>query len=86
MASAKLKIMSPTHENPRSVDVTGLSDEAVRAVESFVAAFREPANGSGTFRSPDEWCKALRQWAESHRRLDNPVDWSRETIYSGRGE
>jgi hypothetical protein len=86
MASASLKIMSPTQENPRLVDVTGLSDEAIRAIESFVAACREPANGIGANISPDEWCRDLRLWAASHRQLDNPVDWSREAIYSGRGE
>jgi len=78
--------MESRSEQPRSVNVTGLSDEAIRAVESLVASLREQVNGNGTHRSPQEWCKALREWAESHKRLDNPADWSRDTIYAGRGE
>jgi len=78
--------MGSTPDQTRSINVTGLSEEAIRAVESFVAALREHANGSSAYHSASEWCKALRQWAESHRRLDNPADWSRDAIYAGRGE
>jgi len=86
MASAMLEGMASRHEETRLVDVTGLSEEAIQAVESMVAALREQANGSRAYRSPQEWCKALREWAEGHRRLDNPADWSRDAIYAGRGE
>jgi hypothetical protein len=74
------------HEETRSVDVTGLSEDGIRAVESLVEALREQANGGRVDRSPQEWCQALREWAESHRRLDHPADWSRDAIYAGRGE
>jgi predicted DNA-binding antitoxin AbrB/MazE fold protein len=36
--------------------------------------------------SPEEWVKALREWAASHPRVDHFVDDSRESIYAGRGE
>jgi hypothetical protein len=78
--------MEPEHGESRSINVTGLSEEAIRAVESLVAVLLQQANGSRVYRSPQEWCKALREWAESHRRLDNPADWSRDAIYAGRGE
>jgi len=78
--------MGPRSERAASIDVTGLSDEAIRAVESLVASLREQANGSTPYNSPEDWCKALREWAASHKHLDVPADWSRDTIYSGRGE
>jgi len=36
--------------------------------------------------TPEEWVKAFRQWAASHRTLPYLVDDSRESIYEGRGE
>ncbi len=72
----------------RSIDVTGLPDEAVRAVELLVAQLRgqqrPPAErgGMGSFPSYEEWSKALREWAESHPRRDTLADDSRETIYA----
>jgi hypothetical protein len=38
------------------------------------------------FSSPADWVKALREWAESHPRVEHFVDDSRESIYAGRGE
>jgi hypothetical protein len=38
------------------------------------------------FATPEEWTKALREWAESHPRVEHFVDDSRESIYAGRGE
>ena len=70
----------------RFVDLTGLSEDASRAVESLVAALRDQGSGKSPYHSAREWCKALREWAESHRRLENAADWSREAIYAGRGE
>lgn len=78
--------MESGQKETRSVDVAGLSEEAIRSVESVVAAFREQKNDPGVYGSPEEWCKALREWAEGHERLDNAADWSRDTIYAGRGE
>lgn len=36
--------------------------------------------------SPEEWVKALREWATNHPILPVIADDSRETIYEGRGE
>jgi predicted DNA-binding antitoxin AbrB/MazE fold protein len=38
------------------------------------------------FSSPEEWSKALREWAASHPRVEHFVDDSRESLYAGRGE
>jgi hypothetical protein len=81
-----LESMESKQEETRSIDVTGLPEGAVQALESLVAVLLHQANGSGVHRSPQEWCKALREWAESHRRLDNPADWTRDAIYGRRGE
>jgi hypothetical protein len=52
-----------------------------------VSALRsQPVNPRQQFISHAEWAKALREWAASHRRLDTKSDWSRESIYAGRGE
>jgi hypothetical protein len=34
--------------------------------------------------SPEEWVKALHEWAESHSPVEHFVDDSRESIYFGR--
>ncbi len=74
-------------ESQRSVDVSGLSEEAVRAVESVVSAIRGKSEaGPDAYPSREEWAKALRDWAASHERVDHFVDDSRESIYAGRGE
>jgi hypothetical protein len=78
--------MEPTDSKSRTIDVTGLSEKAIRAVESLVATLREQADPAIHFRSPDEWSKALYEWAASHPVLPNSADWSRESIYAGRGE
>jgi hypothetical protein len=86
VVSAMLEDMEATSTEKRSVDVTGLSDEAIQAVESLVAAFREQANGTSGLRSPGEWCEALREWAVSHQRPEHAAEWGRDSIYAGRGE
>jgi hypothetical protein len=74
----------------RSVDVTGLPDEAVAAVEQLVAVLkRQVGLETGLppgFCSREEWRKAIREWAESHVPGNNSADWDRESIYAGRGE
>jgi hypothetical protein len=74
-----------TIEQRRSVDVTGLPEEAVRAVESLVSTLRQQASSS-TATSYEDWSKQLRDWAASHQTLANSADWGRESIYAGRGE
>lgn len=77
---------APRHEPQRSVDVTGLPGEAVRAVELLVSQFRvqQPARLGGTtpFSSRQEWAEAARAWAESHPARETPADDSRESIYA----
>ena len=75
----------------RSIDVTGLSDEAIAAVEQLVAVLKKqpkPARLGGTvsFPSREEWIRAVREWAASHPPVEHFVDDSRESIYEGRGE
>jgi hypothetical protein len=76
--------MEPAPHEHRFVDVTGLPEEAVRAVEQYVAQLRgQPAPVvPAPFSSPAEWARAVREWAESHPRRDTLADDSRETIYA----
>jgi hypothetical protein len=87
--SGTLEGMEPTTQPQRSIDVTGLPDEAIRAVESLVSLLRrQPAatGGRAAFSSRAAWSKALREWADSHQPVATPADWSRESIYTDRGE
>jgi hypothetical protein len=81
--------MDPTmHQTARVIDVTGLPEDAVRAVELLVAQLRgqqrppTAPQGIGSFLSYEEWSKALREWAESHPKRPTLADDSRETIYA----
>lgn len=61
---------------------------ALNAIEQRLAVGFEPADVS-TPPAPishEEWMADIRQWAESHRRLEHPADDSRESIYFGNGE
>lgn len=42
--------------------------------------------GAAPFSCPEDWARAIREWAESHRPQETSADWSRESIYAGRGE
>jgi hypothetical protein len=71
----------------RKIDVTGLPEEAVRALQFVVSALRGQTGAeSPGFLSREEWAKAIKQWAESHPKIGKPADDSRESIYVGRGE
>jgi hypothetical protein len=81
----------------QTIDVTGLSPEAVRVVETLVGMLREKANPADAIpphtgavppsQLPyEEWVKWFRAWCESHPKRDIVIDDSRETIYEGRGE
>jgi hypothetical protein len=72
----------------RSVDVTGLPEEAVQAVELYVSQLRAQ-NTSGVhsaFRCREDWAKAVREWAASHKPTSVSADWSRDSIYADPGE
>lgn len=61
---------------------------ALIALEEWLAAGFDLADAS-TPPAPishEEWMADIRQWAESHPRLEHPADDSRESIYDGCGE
>jgi hypothetical protein len=68
----------------RCIDVTGLPDHVIRALELYVSQLRgkESADVAAPFSARKEWAKAVREWAESHPARDTPADDSRETIYA----
>jgi hypothetical protein len=74
-------------ERPRTIDVSGLPEEVVGAVELLVSQLRRaqqpPAEPRrfGSFSSYEEWSKALYEWAESHPKRETLADDSREAIY-----
>ena len=71
----------------QSIDVSGLSTDAIRIVESLVNSLRSKNDEqSPNRRDPDGWSKALREWAASHPRRAIEIDDSRESIYAGCGE
>jgi hypothetical protein len=73
----------------QTVDVTGLSAEEVRTVESIVYALRRKPFVL-TPRRPEEtteeWIGRIREWIDSHPKREIVIDDDRETIYEGRGE
>ena len=83
-----LEIMEPQGQQlKREIDVTGLPEEAIRALQSVISVLRGQVGAeSPSFLSREEWAKAIKQWAEGHPRIDKPADDSRETVYGGRGE
>jgi hypothetical protein len=74
----------------RSIDVTGLPDEAIAAVEQIVAVLKKQSAEEGgvppAFSSREEWRKAVREWAESHSTVNTSAEWDRDSIYADRGE
>jgi hypothetical protein len=71
----------------QTIDVSGLSTDAIRTVESLVNILRSKKDEeSPNRRDPEGWSKALREWAASHPTREIVIDDSRETIYGGRGE
>ena len=80
----------------QTIDVTGLSPDAIRAVEVLVGILREKATPVGEPHSPtrpgppeetpEQWVARFRAWCESHPKRDVLIDDDRESIYAGRGE
>jgi hypothetical protein len=87
-------VHEPAREPTRSIDVTGLPEEAIRAVELLVSHLRgqAAARPPGAFSSYEEWAKEFHAWMQevaaraSRYSPGFVVDDSRETIYEGRGE
>jgi hypothetical protein len=73
---------------PRVLDLTGLPDDAIAAVEQLVAVLKKQSvpkpDVPAPFGSREEWRRAFREWAETPRSLNNAAEWDRETIYAGR--
>lgn len=69
----------------RGTDVSAVVEELVAEQLCDAEQGNEPqgdANGS----SAGGFAERLSAWIDMHPRLDRPVDDSRESIYSGRGE
>ncbi|MBV9124834.1 MAG: hypothetical protein JO112_15880 [Planctomycetes bacterium] len=83
-----MKPQAQETSTPRSIDVTGLPESAVWAIELLVSQLRsqKPARLGGTthFSSYEEWSKAFHEWAESHQPLGISANYDRESIYSDR--
>jgi hypothetical protein len=76
-----------TNTTPRTIDVSGLPDEAIYVVESLVSLLRgKPPEPKPAFASHEEWLKAFNEWLASHSPRGTDADFSRESIYAGRGE
>jgi hypothetical protein len=80
--------MEPVPQQHRTIDVTGLPEEAIQAVEYLIAQLRgqhtqPPAAQPGLtpYSSYEEWAKAFRDWIASHQPQGTSADWSRESIY-----
>lgn len=78
------------HTQPPVVDVSGLSPDAVRAVETFVAHLRsageqlptaDPRFVSDPRPTDDEFDRSLRDLASGPSVPTLPADWSRADLY-----
>ena len=80
--------MQSTPPTPGTLDLTGLPDEAVRAIESLVSLLKTRSGlpAMAARPSPEEWTRSLLEWAASHPQRAGELDDSRESIYAGRGE
>jgi hypothetical protein len=62
------------------------------SVDDYLSTLLPSANRQGEEKplyeraTPEEWTRALREWAASHRVLPVIADDSRESIYEGRGQ
>ena len=75
----------PTEQH-RSIDVTGLPEEAIRTVELLVSQLRvrtrqERLGGAIPFASRYEGAEAIAEGAASHKPRDMAADYDEEGIY-----
>jgi hypothetical protein len=83
----------------QTIDISGLSPEAVQAVETLVDLLRtndlrriaKPSQGAATASEKpsgqltnQEWLSKWRVWTTSHQPSGIVIDDSRESIYEGR--
>lgn len=81
---------------PQTIDVTGLSPEAARTVQTLVdllrakdrigAAEQQTAVTPPSQLGRDVWLARWDEWVASHPPSEVVADDSRESIYEGRGE
>jgi len=79
-----------TQPDRRTIEVTGLPEEVIQALEALVVTWRQQAQPLAAplplWQAPYEvWSKALREWGESHPKRENLADDSRESIYGDDG-
>jgi hypothetical protein len=78
--------MEPATKQPRSIDLTGLPEEAIRVVEHLVSQLRDQQQAAPSL-SYEEWQKRFDAWMkEAQARAGRyppgfVVEDSRETIY-----
>ena len=78
-----------THPPPSAIDVSGLSPDAVQAVESLVTHLRvaggqlptDPYFGTNQGPTDDEFDRSLRELASGPPVPTLPADWSRADLY-----
>lgn len=74
----------------QTIDVSGLPEVAIAAIERLVDLLKQQTAREepppGPFADREEWRRAFRAWVDSHAPNPADVDWSRESIYEGRGE
>jgi Arc/MetJ-type ribon-helix-helix transcriptional regulator len=58
-------------------------DKAVHLLREGAGAAEADNNRAGNVQ---EWISELRAWAASHRGVETPVNYDRDSIYAGRGE
>ena len=80
--------MQRTTPSHGPLDLTGLPEEAIRAIASLVSLLKTRSGVSTPAVRPttEEWTRSLLEWAASHPQLAGVLDDSRESIYAGRGE
>ena len=68
----------------RSVDVTGLPEVTIAAVEQIVSELKTRSARESVvplpFASREEWRKAIREWASGHSVGETSADWGRESV------
>jgi hypothetical protein len=74
----------------RILDVSGLPEETVRAMELIVSQLREHPKPAASAVNPlaeyETWSREFHTWLASHKPLPSEADWSRESIYDDQGE
>lgn len=60
-------------------------DEALRHALQLLAVESQAVTVEKQIDHPEEWATRFRNWAESHPRLSDHVEFDRDSLYKGRG-